>query len=210
MTIPKGFREFGRALFVLTEGSGDNPDTWVPLAGITVPVGGDDAGALGSVLFGSPQRNNISYNEVSVDDLGSSTLSTPQDRFGLNTLSLLFAADTGVIPNVVRRLQCDSQGRLNVNAGQSQADAIITAADQSVGTGSATQIAAANASRRTIIVQNLDGTNFIRVGDSNVSASRGIVVAAGESITLENTAAVFAIADTAAVNVAVLENDVTP
>lgn len=207
MAIPKNLRDFGRALFVLKAGDGGGPDEYVPLAGIEVPGPSDSSAGFATVLFGSPQKNNVSFSQVNADDIGSTTLSSPGNRIGLNTLSVLYAADSGF---TVRRLLCDSSGRLEVNAGAAQPDAIITAADQSVGTGSATQVAAQNLSRRTIIVQNLDGTNFIRVGDSNVSASRGIVVAAGESITLENTAAVFAIADTAAVNVAVLENDVTP
>lgn len=78
-------------------------------------------------------------------------------------------------------------------------------ADVTIATASATLVRAANSSRRKIHITNLDQANFIRVGSATVAAGRGLVLAAGMTVTLETTAAVYAIADTSAVDVAVLE-----
>lgn len=86
-----------------------------------------------------------------------------------------------------------SDGRLVVTGGVaiSSPTVFTTAADQSITTATATQVIAANAARRQAIVQNLDTSVSIRVGDSNVGATRGTVLGAGGTLILDTTAAVW-------------------
>jgi hypothetical protein len=101
-----------------------------------------------------------------------------------------------------------SDGRLVVTGGVaiSSPTAFVSAADQSVPSGAATLICAANANRRQAIIQNLDGSNSIRVGDASVTATRGTLVAAGATFVLDVSAALYAYqASGGAVSVAVQE-----
>lgn len=72
------------------------------------------------------------------------------------------------------------------------ANAGTTAADQTVGAASS-EIAAENASRRRVHVQNTHATETIRVGPGTVTASRGIQLQPGMSATFETSAAINAI-----------------
>lgn len=72
-----------------------------------------------------------------------------------------------------------------------QPNTLTTTADATAGAAAA-EIVAANSNRRKLILQNVS-VNDARVGDSNVAAARGILLAAGASITLDTTAAVYAI-----------------
>lgn len=61
----------------------------------------------------------------------------------------------------------------------------------------ATQIVAANATRRHVIIKNPStATKSIFVGDSGVTTTNGIEVAIGESITIDSEAALYAIVAT--------------
>ena len=83
-----------------------------------------------------------------------------------------------------------------------QADiADLANATQTTVEGSAVSIKAANDARRAIIIQNV-GSAPMRVGLSNVTATTGIKLAAGETLTISSdaqmlcpTAAVYAIRD---------------
>ena len=83
---------------------------------------------------------------------------------------------------------------------------IITPTDISLST-SRSVVANSDSDRRSVIVQNLDDTENVRVGDTNIGSSRGIRLGPGESITLETTDTVYAIAESGTPSVAVLEID---
>lgn len=75
----------------------------------------------------------------------------------------------------------------------SKSATLDTAADQSISSGgSPTSIAAANTARRELIVQNLDPANAVRIGDTNITATRGIKLDAGATFVLSTTAQVYA------------------
>lgn len=78
-----------------------------------------------------------------------------------------------------------------------QPNAGTTTADQTVGAVQST-IAAANTSRKNIIVQNTHASNNIRVGIGTVTATRGLQLQPGMSATFVTTAAIVAIREGAA------------
>jgi hypothetical protein len=73
-------------------------------------------------------------------------------------------------------------------------DTIGTVADVTVvAAAAAAQVIAANTSRMSVQITSLStNTQVVRVGDSNVGASRGDVLNPGESISYDTTAAIFA------------------
>lgn len=75
---------------------------------------------------------------------------------------------------------------------------VTTAADVTVNTGASGQVLAAKAGRQNAYVFNPGaiGTTPIRVGDTNVTASRGMAVPPQQGITLFTTAAIFVRNDT--------------
>lgn len=74
-----------------------------------------------------------------------------------------------------------------------KSDSLSTAADVSLGAGATSQVIAANAGRRELLVTNLAANvETLRVGDSNAGAARGLEVAPGQTITMHTTAAVHA------------------
>lgn len=68
---------------------------------------------------------------------------------------------------------------------------LLSTADVVVGAAAAV-IIAANASRRSLLLVN-NGGQPIRVGDSSITAARGILLVAGASLTLNTTGAVYGI-----------------
>lgn len=82
---------------------------------------------------------------------------------------------------------------------------LASAADISVAATTTALIAAANADRTEVIVQNLGGAEM-RIGDSAVTAGRGVKLDGGGTLTLTTSAAVYAYnASAGAVDVSVLE-----
>lgn len=82
-------------------------------------------------------------------------------------------------------------------------DEVTTAADQTVGVKAS--IASADTTRKEAIVQLISG-NPCRVGDTNITTSRGARLAnAGDSITINSTAEIFAIAESGNSVLAVVE-----
>ena len=67
------------------------------------------------------------------------------------------------------------------------------------------QVVAARATRRAVLVRNTDAANSAYVGGGTVTSLNGFPLKAGESITIETTAAVNAIRATADVVLAYLE-----
>ena len=67
---------------------------------------------------------------------------------------------------------------------------VTTTVDNAVADAAVTQVAASAATRREIIIQNKDGAATVQVGDSAVTATRGINLGPGETIILNTTAAI--------------------
>lgn len=97
----------------------------------------------------------------------------------------------------------DTRAAVSINNVQS--DTLSSVADVTVST-TAVSVSAQNEDQRAVIIGvPFDAANGIRVGDSAITATRGIYVGIGQSITLETNAQVFAIRDGAAdVDVSVL------
>ena len=74
------------------------------------------------------------------------------------------------------------------------ASRITTIADVTLG-ATAVQIAAANASRRSLSCTNNDAASGARWGDSAVTAARGQRISAGSTVSIGATGAVFMIAE---------------
>ena len=93
-----------------------------------------------------------------------------------------------------------------VNTRPQGAEILSTGAPVIAADAATTQLAAENTARREIVMVN-DGSGKIYVGgDSGAAAGEGLPVEAGQSITLDTTAAVYARNDTGgAINVAVAE-----
>lgn len=80
----------------------------------------------------------------------------------------------------------------------------VTVGTVSVG-ASATLIRAARTSRDAVIIQNVHASQVLYLGDSAVTTSTGLKVAAGESIQLPTCGDVYGIASGAATDVRYFE-----
>jgi len=69
---------------------------------------------------------------------------------------------------------------------------LATVADNSIAAGAQEQLVAADATRREVIISNLDTAATFRVGDVNAGVARGIPLAPGQTLILETTSAVYA------------------
>lgn len=89
------------------------------------------------------------------------------------------------------------------NSQSSTADATAGAA--------AAEIVAANANRRRVhIGANGNNTQYVRIGDSNITATRGVQLGPGMAITIEGTQAIYAIREAAGtVDIWILEEERT-
>lgn len=106
------------------------------------------------------------------------------DSAGTVTLELLSAVGLAL-----------TDRRLNLVGGQIETDAaspvtLRTTADATVAATSSSQVLAADTDRAEAILKNLDGSNSVRVGDSNVGAARGHELGPGDSIVLTTSDAV--------------------
>jgi hypothetical protein len=103
--------------------------------------------------------------------------------------------DTSGAQNVLRLYYGDGtfdDNRVSISGGVEfiVPTGIATTADQSVPSGAATLVLASNSARKLAIVQN-KGAAAIRVGDSNVTATRGVELASGASWEVATTAALY-------------------
>ncbi len=85
-------------------------------------------------------------------------------------------------------------------ASSQPAPNVLTRTDVTVAS-SATQLCPQNGSRIDCSCTNNDGSNAIRVGDANVTATRGQRVTAGGTFKAAATAAIFGVAESGAVGV---------
>lgn len=74
---------------------------------------------------------------------------------------------------------------------------VISLTDVTLG-ATAVQIVPANASRRSLSCTNNDGSAHARWGDNAITTARGQRIAAGSTITITATAAIFMIAESGA------------
>lgn len=104
----------------------------------------------------------------------------------------------------------DNRVSINGSVTTTLADAITTQADDSINSATATLLLAPNAGRRDAIIQNLDGAAELRVGDSNVSATRGVKVSPGGTLILSTRAAIYAYQNSgAAIDVSATELEIS-
>lgn len=74
----------------------------------------------------------------------------------------------------------------------SSTQSIVSHADQTItGAASAASVLAANPARLSVIVQNTGGSNNARIGDDTTASGVGYVLAPGDSIKLDTTAAIY-------------------
>ncbi len=112
------------------------------------------------------------------------------------TVRIGFSDDAGDYGNFVQ----------NVLAAIS--DALTSTPDVTTIAGTALEIKAANAGRRKIhVTAHTDNDSALRIGDSAITTSRGLRLGAGLTLTLETTAAVYAIRESGSNNqsVSILE-----
>jgi len=75
----------------------------------------------------------------------------------------------------------------------SVSSAIQSTLDKTLAVTAKTSVIAANASRRSVTIKNLDGNaETIRVGDTNTAATQGHELLPGQSLTFESEAEIFA------------------
>lgn len=67
------------------------------------------------------------------------------------------------------------------------------------------QLVAARATRRSVLIRNTDATNSAYIGAGTVTSGNGFLLKAGESVSIDTTAAINCIRDTADVALAVFE-----
>lgn len=150
------------------------------------------------------QSNNFLRNTAGdVYGQGNGADSTLTNRQGIDVRAFLYGFN--VTGGDAKPVEVNDDGEVVVTTAAAVPGTITTAADQATATGSNTSIAAANSSRKQIIIQNVDATDAVRVGDTNITATRGIRLAAGESVTLEVTAQIFARAEAGTPSVAVTQ-----
>lgn len=111
--------------------------------------------------------------------------------------SMLYAVDADTNTQSVPLL-ATAAGLLQVSAAPSVGTTIPSQADLLTTAATVVVALAANTARRFAIIQNLDATNSVRVGDASIGAARGVLVAPGETVTFETTAeiSVFPVAAT--------------
>lgn len=153
----------------------------------------------------------IAFDDGSESDFEAGLTYAPGEGFSRLTLrnpnASAITVQLGIGAGAIR------DGRVTINAGvtlptrESAPDVLSTGAPVSAATGAATQLAPANGLRREILLVNTDSAATVFVGgNAAAAAGEGIPVLAGQSLTLESSAAVYARNDSgAAVAVAVAE-----
>lgn len=141
----------------------------------------------------------------------------PAERIGLDALAHLYAFD--VDAELERRLELleDEEGRarLLVDPGtppdEPLALELVTHDDATLSDTEATEVLEASETRYQAMLQNVDESVAVRIGDADVSATRGLRLAAGERITLGGgieaplTTALYAIAESGTPSLAIVE-----
>jgi len=106
--------------------------------------------------------------------------------------AFLYAVDDATPAQAVR-LRGTAAGLLQVDTTGGVPGTITTVADIAMVAATNTSIAAVTLARKQVIIQNTSSTavEVVRIGDTNITGTRGTRLGAGESITLAVTAEVF-------------------
>lgn len=156
---------------------------------------GQDVRSLSYALDASTATDAVQIT----GDVGTVNNPTLANVNGQDVRAFLYALDEDTGTQAVR-LRASAAGNLRTDA--TIPATVTTAADFVTVAATVSTLIAVNTARKVAIVQNLDAIDSVRVGDSNIGAARGIIIAPGESVTLETTAAisVFPVAGTPAVS----------
>lgn len=127
------------------------------------------------------------------DDVTSGTAGNIQDASTGDVIKYTSATITTSADQTIKI--ATGFGRVDTTATNvtvANATVVDTLVDVALAAAVTTLIAAADASRRAILISNLTGNvSDIRVGDSNAGAARGSQVGVGQTITLEGTEAIY-------------------
>lgn len=162
--------------------------------------------ASGQVALSNfPAMQAVSVASGQVVDGGITTLGTEADVAYVSGSGTLIAVAKGIfgrLANIVS-LVFNAAGSLIVD---DRAAANQSATQVSVATtAGGTSIVASRATRKSVSIRNTDTTNPVYLGASGLTAATGFLLKAGESITLQNTTAIFGLATGSAVTVCAFE-----
>ena len=137
----------------------------------------------------------------------AATVDTPTlaDVNGQDVRAFLYGLDSDTVTQAIR-LRATAGGFLRTFTENAIPGTITTLTD--VVTGAVASVLAANAARVQVIIQNLDATasNDCRVGESaSIGAARGVRLLGGQSVTLNTTAEIFAVAVTGTPSISITE-----
>lgn len=195
MSMNKWLKTFGRVMMIRTVSADDNGDSYAPLTGSVA----NDQLVIDSTLYLPFSEGSTSYEQPTHGAWGDSTVSSLSGKNAMRTMAALYGVNiadgTQAVPVHV------ADNRLQVR--ETPDDTITTAADEGLTTTSE-QILAADTNRKFAIIQNLDASENVRVGDASVGAARGTRVGPGESVTIETTAAIHAVAEAGTPSVSIL------
>jgi len=130
-------------------------------------------------------------------------------QFGIHTLSKIYGFDG----SVNRELVCNTSGELTIQGtvSTSPASTTIDQGHVSIPTGAgATQVRASDTTRRKVTIKNISSVDMYIGASDTVStdgnANAGMILRPDDAITIESTAAIFAVhADAGSQNVAFFE-----
>jgi hypothetical protein len=162
---------------------------------------------IGSLPAGSATIGKLAANSgVDIGDVDVKSL--PDNTFAVEGQALgkgvLLQGDDGTDRH---NIAVDASGKLQIDVvDEPKASVFNSIADMSLPATTKTQIVGENTARLCVLISSKkDNTATIRIGDSNTSASRGIELAPGQSISIETTEAVYGYNPAAvAVSVAVI------
>lgn len=106
---------------------------------------------------------------------------------GPDTRAFMYGQDVATLTQAVPIL-ATAAGEQKVSTSGAT---IPSTADFTTVAATKSSILAINLARHQAIIQNLDATDSVRVGDTSIGAARGLLVIAGASITLATTAEIF-------------------
>jgi hypothetical protein len=139
-------------------------------------------------------------------DTGNTSLASIDTKFGQvqasPTANTLLARLKDLLTGIVLAPSTNNIGDVDVLTLKGAAN--LANGQVTAGTTSA-EVVALRATRRSVLIRNTDPANSAYVGTGTVSAANGFLLKAGESITIETTAAVNSIRATSDVTLAYCE-----
>lgn len=143
-------------------------------------------------------------NAVSIAQLGATTVSTGHGTSNAGTLRVELPTDgTGVVglnagSSIIGNVRVDqtTPGTTNGVAVNRFTGAANYANGQVTAGVASGVLVAARATRRSVVVRNQDDADSIYIGAGTVTSGNGLLLKAGESISIDSTAAINCIRDT--------------